>query len=105
MRQINEPSERDAGLVVGPEWNGPLAYFLFNFGASARVLVRTPGTVIAQADLPEGVRWVLFIGRYTAAFPVGASHYTPRVTLMRVGTREAAEAGRPKQSLRLALPH
>jgi len=84
MRQIIAPSERNQGLVVGPEWNGPIAYFLFNFNASARVLVRDTGSRITEADLPPGTPWVLLIGRYTPTFPSGASLYTRRVTLIRV---------------------
>ena len=84
MSRIIAPSERNDGLVVGPEWNGALAYFLFNFGSSAHVLVRPEGSPITAADLPAGTRWVVLIGHYTAAFPAGASHYTPRVTLTQI---------------------
>jgi hypothetical protein len=72
--------------VVGPEWNGPLAYFLFNFGSSAHVLVRPAGSQITTADLPHGTQWVVFLGPYTPTFPTGASHYTPRTRLIRVGS-------------------
>jgi hypothetical protein len=78
-------TERDRGLVVGPEWNGPLAYFLFNFGSSARVLVRGAGSALSAADLPPGTPWVLFIGPYVPTFDATVTATTPRVTLMRVG--------------------
>ena len=84
MRKLLAVSERDNGLVVGPEWNGRLAYFLFNFGSSAHVLVRPAGSDITTADLPVGTRWVVLLGAYTPAFPAGAAYYTPRTRLIRV---------------------
>jgi hypothetical protein len=68
------PAEaRDQGVVVGPEWNGALAYFLFNFQSSPRVLVRDPGLPLTRADLPPDAAWALLIGPYNPDF--GASRW------------------------------
>jgi phosphoglycerol transferase len=90
MKQLIPSGELDRGLVVGSEWNGPLAYSLFNLGSSARVLVRDAGSVITEADIPAGARWVLLIGRYQAAFPATISVRTPQVALIRVNAGMAA---------------
>jgi hypothetical protein len=84
MKQFIPPGELDKGLVVGSEWNGPLAYVLFNLGSSARVLVRDAGALITDADIPSGARWVLLIDRYQPAFPATTSLRTPQVAFMRV---------------------
>jgi phosphoglycerol transferase len=90
MKQFIPPGERDRGLVVGSEWSGPLAYFLFNLGSSARVLVRDAGSVITDADIPAGARWVLLIDRYQSAFPATTSLRTPQVVFVRVNAAMAA---------------
>jgi phosphoglycerol transferase len=84
MKQLIPSGERDKGLVVGSEWNGALAYFLFNLGSSARVLVRDTDALITDADIPAGARWVLLIDRYRPAFPATTWLRTPRVAFLRV---------------------
>ena len=91
MKQIIPPGELDQGLVVGSEWNGPLAYFMFNFGSSARVIVRPAGSVLAETDIPAGARWVVLTDCYQPAFAGTAPVRTPRVTLIRVG-KDSPEA-------------
>ena len=93
MKQVIPASERDEGLVVGSEWNGPLAYFMFNFRSSARVLVRAAGAVLTDADIPTGARWVLLTDRYQPVFRATTSLRTPRVTLMRVNAGESLRIG------------
>ena len=90
MQQLIPLSERNEGLVVGPEWNGPLAYVLFNLGSSARVLVREPGSVLTDADIPSGTRWVLLVGQYTPAFRSNPLLQTPRVSYIRVDAADPA---------------
>jgi phosphoglycerol transferase len=83
VRKILPPAERDRGLVVGSEWNGALAYTLFNLWSSARVLVREPGATLTDSDIPPDTRWVLLVGPYTLP-PVNATVRlrTPRVSLL-----------------------
>jgi hypothetical protein len=94
MKQFIPASEQDKGLVVGSEWNGPLAYFMFNFRSSARVLVRGAGAVLTDADIPAGARWVLLTDRYQPAFRATTYLRTPQVTLMRVNAGESAAGPR-----------
>ena len=84
IKQIIPADERDKGLVVGSEWNGPLAYFLFNLGSSAHVLVRAEGAVLTDADIPAGARWVVLTDRYQPVFRATVSLRTPQITLMTV---------------------
>ena len=77
--QLLESTGRDRGVVIGPEWNGPLAYYLFNFRSSPRVLVRSPGGVLTRSDLPADARWVLTLGRYRADFPLTPAWQTSQV--------------------------
>ncbi len=84
-RQLIPPGDRSAGLVVGPVWNGPLAFFLFNFQASPRVIVRDAGTRVTTTDLPPGTRWVLLIGRYVLDVPGTPSWQTPQVIFVPIG--------------------
>jgi phosphoglycerol transferase len=88
MKQFIQPAERDKGLVVGADWNETLAYFLFNLGSSARVLVRDAGAPIADADIPAGARWVLVVHRDRPAFPATRALQTPHVAFMRVDADE-----------------
>jgi phosphoglycerol transferase len=90
MKQLIPVGEEDQGLVVGSQWNGPLAYFMFNFRSSARVLVRAAGAVLTDADIPARARWVLLIDRYQPVFRGTISLRTPQVTLMRVNAGESA---------------
>jgi phosphoglycerol transferase len=84
MRQLIPASEQDQGLVVGSEWNGSLAYFMFNFRSSARVLVRAGGAMLTAADIPAEARWVLLTDRYQCVCRATTSLRTPQITLMRV---------------------
>jgi hypothetical protein len=84
MKRIIPADERDKGLVVGSEWNGGLAYFMFNFGSSAHVLVRAAGAVLTDADIPAGTRWVVLTERYQPVFRATVSLRTPQITLMTV---------------------
>jgi hypothetical protein len=84
MKQIIAAGELDQGLVVGSEWNGPLANFMFNFGSSARVIVRPAGSVLSETDIPAGTQWVVLTDRYHSTFAGTALVRTPRVTLIRV---------------------
>jgi phosphoglycerol transferase len=84
MKQLIPASEQDNGLVVGSEWNGPLAYFMFNFRSSARVLVRPGGAVLTDADIPAGARWVVLTDRYQCVCRATTALRTPQITLMRV---------------------
>jgi phosphoglycerol transferase len=70
---------RDRGVVIGPEWNGPLAYYLFNFRSSPRVLVRSADTVLTRADVPADARWMLTVGHYRADFPLTAAWQTSQI--------------------------
>jgi phosphoglycerol transferase len=65
-RQLIAAEALDRGVVVGPEWNGALAYFLFNFQASPRVLVHDPAVPLTRADLPPDAEWAVLIGPYRA---------------------------------------
>jgi phosphoglycerol transferase len=88
------PDEQDRGLVVGSEWNGPIAYFMFNFGSSARVLVSPPDASIPASALPAEARWVVLLGGYHVTFPAGESVRTPRVRLLRIDERAHATESR-----------
>jgi phosphoglycerol transferase len=94
MRQIIAANEQNQGLVVGSEWNGPLAYFMFNLGSSARVLVRPPGSALTEADIPPGARWVVLTDRYQPAFSATTVLQTPRIMFMRV---QAGQLAAPPQ--------
>jgi hypothetical protein len=94
LKQCFQPAERNDGLVVGPEWNGPLAYFLFSLGSSARVLVRSTGSVVTDTDVPHGTRWVVLIGTYQAAFRSTPMVETPGFTCRRVDAGENAAVPR-----------
>jgi hypothetical protein len=94
LKQLIPASEQDQGLVVGSEWNGPLAYFMFNFRSSARVLVRAGGAVLTDADIPAEARWVLLTDRYQSVFRATTSLRTPHITLMRVNAGEPAAGPR-----------
>jgi hypothetical protein len=94
MHDLIPPAERDRGLVIGPEWNGPLAYALFNLGSSSRVLVREAESRLTDGDVPADVRWVLLIGRYTPAFSATVSWRTPQIAYLRVNTPQPASGSR-----------
>ena len=94
MHDLIPPAERDRGLVIGPEWNGPLAFALFNLGSSARVLVREPESTLTDGDVPADVRWVLLIGRYTPAFRATVAWRTPQIAYLRVNTQEPTTGSR-----------
>ena len=88
MKQLIPTDERDQGIVVGSDRYGPMAYFLFNLGSSARVLVRDTGSVLTDADIPAGTRWVLLTDWYQTAFRATASMRTPAVAFIRVDAGE-----------------
>jgi phosphoglycerol transferase len=88
MKQLIPPDERDQGLVVGSDRYGRMAYFLFNFGSSARVLVRDTGSVLTDADIPAGTQWVLLTDWYRDTFRATASLRTQYIAFIRVDAGE-----------------
>jgi hypothetical protein len=77
--QLLETAGRDRGVVIGPAWNGPIAYYLFNFRASPRVLVRSADTVLTRTDIPADARWVVTLGRYRADVPLTPIWHTSQI--------------------------
>jgi phosphoglycerol transferase len=107
-RRMVDANAPGPGLVVGPEWNGPIAYFLFNFHSSPAVLVRPRGAVVATSDVPPDARWVILIGEYKHALGVPPWVQTPRVTVFRLDGRSAASRLDPPARLPVAAsptPH
>ena len=96
MRENIPLSERHQGLVIGPEWNGPVATFMFNFRSSAHVLVRNPESTISDSDIPADARWVVLIGSYTSAFPGDLVLQTRQISLVRVRTPHRRFAQLPR---------
>jgi hypothetical protein len=92
-KQLIPAGARNAGIVIGPEWNGRLAYFLFNFQSSPRVLVRDPAIPLRRADLPADARWVLLIGPYQTDFADGTRWRTGTVTFVDLGGRHPGGEG------------
>jgi hypothetical protein len=76
MRQLIPAAQASRGVVVGPEWNGALAYFLFNYQASPRVLVHDPGVRLTRTEIPEGTPWVVLLGDYELDVPAAVSWRT-----------------------------
>jgi hypothetical protein len=86
-RQLIAAGSRDRGVVIGPEWNGPLAYCLFNFQSSPRVLVRDPSTALTQADVPAGAHWVLLLGRYRSQLQITPMWQTGQIAFLDLAAR------------------
>ena len=85
-RQLIPAAARDHGVVIGPEWNGPLAYYLFNFQSSPHVLVRDPAATLTAADVPSGARWVLMLGRYRSELAIKPAWQTRQITFLDLST-------------------
>jgi hypothetical protein len=78
-------------VVIGPEWNGALAYFLFNFQSSPRVLVRDPARAVTAADLPRGAKWAVLVGPYRNESGGAIGWRTGNITFVDLTRRPAAE--------------
>ena len=91
--QLLATAGRDRGVVVGTEWNGPLAYYLFNFRSSPRVLVRDAETVLTRTDVPADAQWVLTVGRYRADFPLTPAWHTNQIACFDVPVETRAPHG------------
>ena len=98
LRQLMPAVARNQVLVVGPEWNGVLAHFLFNFDASPHVLVRPVGSSLTPSDIPSDSGWVILVGDYPLAFPSTEWVKTPRLTCVKLRVDDLVRSTTPSAS-------